>query len=175
MLRQFDWVIITTVFCFSLLSLAALYPYSVINGGSFFLRQLIFFCIGFIVLISLSFVNISFLKKQRVFILGLYLTGILLLGLVFLIGANIRGAQAWLHFLPFLSGKTGFQPSEIMKIILIFILARYLTIQHAYLYKVRNVFTSGLYAWIPASLIALQPDLGSAAVIILLWLSLIHI
>ncbi|MBI3334976.1 MAG: rod shape-determining protein RodA [Candidatus Portnoybacteria bacterium] len=171
--KDFDWVTISVLFCLAILSLAALYPYSVLNGGSFFLRQLVFFLVGFFLLFSLSFLNISFLKKQRIFIFALYLFGVALLALVLAIGAEVRGTQSWFFFLPFISGKVAFQPSEAMKIIVIFILARYLTFRHAHLYKLRDIFISAFYAGIPAVLIALQPDLGSAVVILFLWFGII--
>lgn len=170
MIKKLDWVVITTLFCFALLSLAALYPYSVINQQGYFIRQAVFFGVGFILLFLFSFLNVSFFKKQRVLIFSLYLGGVFLLGVVLLIAQNIRGAASWIPFLP---GGIVLQPSEIMKIIVIFILARYFTFKHLYLYKPSNVLISGLYAWIPAGLTMLQPDLGSAVVFFLLWLGIV--
>jgi len=168
-LRELDWVVIFCLFCFALLSLAALYPFGAFAGENYFTRQLIFYVAAFFLLFSLSFINVSFLKKQRVFIISLYAIGLALLTIVFLTGTHIRGAASWISF----AGEVGFQPSEFMKIILIFILARYFTAKQLYLYKFSNVFISGMYAGLPALLTLIQPDLGSAAVFFLLWVSML--
>lgn len=170
LLKELDWVVVTSASFLVLLSLAALYPFSVLNENSFFWRQLGFFFAGLFFLFVLAFVNISFLKKHRVAIFILYLLGIFLLVLLLLVGRDIRGAASWL---PFVSSWIQFQPSEIVKIILIFILARYFTFQHIHLYKPLNVIISGAYAGIPAVLTLLQPDLGSAVVMLLLWLGIV--
>lgn len=170
LIKELDWVVVTAVSFLVLLSLAALYPFSILNENSFFVRQLAFFLAGLLFLFSLAFVNISFFKKHRVAIFVLYLVGIFLLILLLFVGRDIRGAASWL---PFVSRWIQFQPSEIVKIILIFILARYFTFQHIHLYKPLNVIISGAYAAIPAGLTLLQPDLGSAAVIFFLWLGIV--
>lgn len=173
LVRKLDWTIVSIVFCFSLIGLAALYPYSVLREGSFFLHQLIFYLIGFIFLFSLSFINISFLKKQRIGIFVWYIVGVFLLFLTLLVGKNVRGSASWLLAFPILSDTIAFQPSEMMKIILMVILARYFTFKHSHLYKSLNVIISGIYAAIPALLILLQPALGSAAVFFFFWLGVV--
>lgn len=174
-LRKLDWTTIGIVFCFSLVGLAALYPYSVLREGNFFLRQFVFYLAGFIFLFGLAFINISFLKKHRTVILVSYITGVFLLLLTLLVGKNIRGSSSWLLAFPILSDTVAFQPSEMMKIILMFILARYFTFKHIHLYKPLNVIISGIYAAIPALLILLQPALGSAAVLFFFWLGIVII
>lgn len=174
-LQKLDWVSIAVLFCFALLGLGALYPYSALNSNGFFLRQLIFFGLGFAFLFSLAFLNISFLKKQRVLIFSLYVIGIVFLILTLLLGRNVRGAVSWLGGVPFLSGTAAFQTSEAMKIIIIFILARYFAFKHVYLSKPINVIISGFYVGIPTALTLFQPDLGSAVVLFLLWLGVVMI
>lgn len=173
--RKLDWTIIGIVFCFTLISLAALYPYSALHEGNFFFHQLVFYVIGFTFFFGLSFVNISFLKKQRMNMFILYLAGVFLLVLTLVVGKNIRGSASWLLALPILSDTVAFQPSEIMKIILMIILARYFTFKHIHLYKPLNVIISGIYVAIPALLILLQPALGSAAVLFFFWLGMVFI
>lgn len=168
--KRLDWVVITSLFCFAVISLAALYPYSVVYGEQFFLRQLIFYALAFFFMFALSFLNVSYLKKQRGLIVGLYLGGLALLVFVLIAGRTIRGAASWIALLP---GNAGLQPSELIKIIIIFILARYFTIKHLYLYKISNVMISGVYAGIPALLTLIQPDLGSALVIFFLWFGMV--
>lgn len=170
LLKEFDWVVSIALFFLALLSLAALYPYTVLNGEDYFLRQILFFLLAFFLMFVLGFLNISFLKRQRLFIFSLYLVGIALLLLVFLTARSIRGAASWIDVLP---GSAGFQPSEFIKIILIFILARYFTIKHLYLSNIWNVIISAVYAGIPALLTIIQPDLGSALVIFFLWFGMV--
>lgn len=165
---RLDWPSILAFFSLGTLSLATLYPYSLLRGENFALRQLIFFVIGTWFLFLLPRLNFSFLKKRGGIVLGVYLVGLLFLLALLLFGNQVRGSVSWLSFLSF-----SFQPAEFMKIILIFLSARYFTYRHIELYRVWNVFVSLLYALIPIGLIALQPDLGSAVILFLLWIGIV--
>lgn len=84
---------------------------------------------------------------------------ILLLAAVLLMGATSKGAQRWLDI-----GLFRFQPSEVMKIALPLMLARFLTAGGLPLSFGRLVW--GIF-WIavPVGLIAKQPDLGTAILV----------
>jgi len=169
-LKELDWVVLLAILFLALLSLAALYPFSVLNNVNYFWRQLIFYLIAFGVVIGLSFLNVSFLKKQRGLILILYGIGLALLILVLIFSENIRGAASWITFVP---GKAGFEPAELMRILVIFILARYFTVKRLDIHKFSSIILSALYAGIPAVFILLQPDLGAAIVFFLLWFGIV--
>lgn len=167
-MERLDWAMLTALFCLGLLSVALLYPYSFLQEGDFALRQGLFFTIGIGLTIALSRLNVSFFKKKSEVIVGVYFLGIFLLCLVLFLGITIRGAASWVSIL-----TIGFQPSEFIKVILIFLLARYFTHRHVQMYRIRNVVLSFLYAALPLALVLVQPDLGSTIIIFFLWLGIV--
>lgn len=89
----------------------------------------------------------------------LYLFGLLFLFLVFGIGVTSKGAKRWLDL-----GFFRFQPSELMKLAVPMIVAK--TLHEQILPpSLKNLFISGVYIMLPTLLIALQPDLGTAILV----------
>lgn len=90
----------------------------------------------------------------------MFLGGICLLVAVLLIGDSAKGAQRWLDF----PGLPRFQPSELLKIIVPLTSASFLA-RRALPPRLQHVFVALLIPGIPAVLIAIQPDLGTALLI----------
>jgi rod shape determining protein RodA len=90
----------------------------------------------------------------------LYLLGVALLAAVFFGGVTVKGAQRWLHI-----GVATIQPSEIMKLAVPLMLAWY---YHRREGQVRAIdFAVGAaIVGVPAALIVLQPDLGTALLVL---------
>lgn len=98
----------------------------------------------------------------------LYVGSLAVLFAVLFFGDTIRGTKGW-----FFVGSFGFQPAELAKIALIFILARYFSRYTRQIGQLRHVFFTGLLAVLPTTLILLQPDFGSAAVLFCIWAGMI--
>ena len=98
-------------------------------------------------------------QKLMRFAVPLYLVGIVLLVLVFVMGVKINGARRWLPI-----GVTRIQPSEILKIATPLMLAWYF---HKYetVLRWRHYAVAGLLLIVPFALIAKQPDLGTALLV----------
>jgi len=94
------------------------------------------------------------------FAVPIYTVGLVLLVGVALFGEVVNGARRWLHV-----GIVRFQPSEIMKIAMPLMLAWYFQRREATL-KVRDYAVAGLMLAVPALLIARQPDLGTALLVL---------
>jgi rod shape determining protein RodA len=92
--------------------------------------------------------------------LPVFALGVLLLVGVALFGDVVNGARRWLHV-----GVTRIQPSELMKIAAPLMLAWYF---HRYegTLRLRNYVLATLLLIIPVGLIARQPDLGTAILIL---------
>jgi rod shape determining protein RodA len=90
----------------------------------------------------------------------LFAVALLLLGAVLGFGIVSKGARRWLGF-----GSVSFQPSEIMKLALPLMLAWYFA-RIPLPPKLRQVALAGLIAAVPFALIAKQPDLGTAILIL---------
>lgn len=158
-------VIIVCLLFLNLLSLTALYS-GLHQDGEFkdqdtFYKQSIWIIISWIALIVVSFINYH-LYFDLCF--PLYGLNILLLFFVFFFGKTSLGAQRWLAI-----GGFTFQPSELSKITTIFLLARLFSSPG------RKVFVRGfifplILVLINVLLIFKQPDLGTALVLILLFL-----
>lgn len=90
----------------------------------------------------------------------LYFTGISLLIAVLIMGHIGKGAQRWLNL-----GFVRLQPSEIMKLAIPMVLAWHFHKIHLPL-KFHTILFSGLIIFIPAFLVAKQPDLGTAIILV---------
>jgi rod shape determining protein RodA len=91
----------------------------------------------------------------------------MLIGLIFF-GSTINGSTSWYSF-----GAFSFQPSDTLKLIVILILAKYLARRHVEIKAIKHVFITALYVLIPFLLIFIQPDFGSAAILLAIWLGMI--
>ena len=90
----------------------------------------------------------------------LFVMGVLLLIAVYFFGQEVNGSKRWLR----VPGLFGFQPSELMKLVVPMILAWYFHDRHLPP-RNRHVFWAMLMILTPAAMIAIQPDLGTALII----------
>jgi len=153
-----------------LISLGLLVIFSVSYGhgdldlGNF-KKQAIFAVMGISAMFLMSFFDYRFLKNYTAI---LYFVGITLLVAVLLIGDSSRGMSGWINL-----GLFHFQPSELMKIILIIVLARYFSFFSNKLFELKKIIISGICVGIPVVLTLMQPDLGSAAIMVFIWLGML--
>ncbi len=99
----------------------------------------------------------------------LYLLCIFFLVLLFTpLGEVIRGIRAWLDF-----GFFVWQPVELVKFLLILILAAYFSKQGRHLKTWKPLIVSGLSVGLLGFLTIAQPDLGSAVILFLIWLGFV--
>jgi rod shape determining protein RodA len=82
--------------------------------------------------------------------------------ILFVVGQVSGGAQRWL-------GAGAVQPSELTKILLIIVLAKYLADHEEDLNRFATVLTSLGIVGVPMALIYLQPDLGTALTLAAIW------
>ncbi len=163
---QVDWALI---FALVPLFLAGLITMKTLGGGDdyFFTRQVIWILLGLFLFFIASSLDWRILRNGWV-LLALYILGILVLvGLPFL-ARETRGAQSWIRF-----GFFSLEPAEPMKLILILVLAKYFSRRHVEIRHIKHIIVSGLYAVLPAGLVFLQPDLGSAIIFGAVWLGMI--
>ena len=164
-LGNVDWpllLFILPVLCAGLVTMNSFTGQSVL-----FNHQLIWIIISVVAFFVLSLLDLRFLKRTDVLVV-LYVLFTVLLLLLFIFGHIAGGAQSW-----FSLGGFSFQPSDLMKLILILMLAKYFSRRHIEIGNFKHIFISGLYAFIPFVLIFLQPDFGSAIIVALIWLGMI--
>lgn len=160
-----DWLLL--LFIVPVLGAGLVTMNSFTGESVLFNHQIIWIIISLIAFFILASFDFSFIKRTDVLVvLYIFFTSLLLL--LFIFGHRAGGAQSWFSF-----GGFSFQPSDLMKLILILMLAKYFSRRHIEIGNFKHIFISGLYAFIPFVLIFLQPDLGSAIIIALIWLGMI--
>lgn len=160
-----DWLLV--IFIIPVLGAGLITMKSFTNNTSFFNNQIIWICLSFLILIFFSNIDFRFLKRTDVLVTIFSIFSILLL-LLFIFGSVTHGAKSWFSF-----GGFSFQPSDVMKIVVILMLSKYFSRRHIEIGNFKHIFISGIYAFIPFLLVFLQPDFGSAIIVFLIWLGMI--
>ena len=102
---------------------------------------------------------------------ALYGFGIILLLLVFILGRDIRGSSRWIYI-----GSFSLQPSEFMKLFLIIALAKYLHDDpRSEGRTLLDMVVPAILTAVPTLLVLLQPDLGTALILSLVFLSVVSL
>jgi len=159
--RNFDWVLLGALGILAAASLVTLLS----SNALLFSRQLVWYALAFLVIMLGSRLDWRGFIGQPYFRYGLYALAVILLLIVDFTGKTVRGVTSWLQF-----GGFQFEPVELMKLALILVLAGFFSRRHIAAWVGKNIALSFFYAALPAALIAIQPDFGSALVIFGIWL-----
>ncbi|MCI9064025.1 MAG: putative lipid II flippase FtsW [Clostridia bacterium] len=162
-----DYTLLITVFLLLSLGLimvlSASSPTALSEGSSsyaYFIRQLVFAILGLIAMFTISKIDYRFYKK--VYKLG-YIISIVLLTAVLLIGRTVNGAKRWIV----IAGSLQFQPSEIVKLMMIILYAAILTRDRDELGKFGKGWIKHLLYLAPViGLLIIEPHLSASIVII---------
>lgn len=140
----------------SALSMIVLYSASAADFNML-IRHALRLLLGFAILFAVAQLRPETLSRWApVF----FAVGMILLIAVLLVGTTAKGAQRWLNF-----GLFTFQPSEIMKLALPLMLAWYFSRQ-SLPPPLTTVGIGGIITVVPVLLIAKQPDLGTAVLVL---------
>ncbi|MBP5535017.1 MAG: rod shape-determining protein RodA [Alphaproteobacteria bacterium] len=134
--------------------------YSITGGiDSWTQRQLIHFAVGCVVFFAIALSNLRFWMKYAYVIYALTLG---MLVVVYVRGALHMGAQRWIDL-----KIVQIQPSELMKIALVLALARYFhSSSDEDVKRNTHLIIPLILMGLPVSLILLQPDLGTALMLV---------
>ncbi|MFI4868460.1 MAG: rod shape-determining protein RodA [Steroidobacterales bacterium] len=143
------------------LGLLALYGLAILYSASgqsvdTILRTLMRLALGAAAMLALTHASPNFLRRLSPWI---YVIGVLLLLVVELTGVIGKGAQRWLNL-----GIIRFQPSEVMKLAVPMLAAWYLR-DRPLPPDWRAMLMLAVIIFLPAGMVAIQPDLGTAALI----------
>jgi rod shape determining protein RodA len=139
------------------------------KGGSQ-TKQIIFFGVGFSLMLLISFLDYRIFRNNSYLILSFYFLCLLLLAGLHFFAPDIRGTRGWYKI-----GGLSLDPIEPTKIILLILLAKYFSMRHVEMYKFRHIIFSGLYVLLPALLIFIKPDLGGVMVLVLMWAGILSV
>lgn len=159
LLQNVDWVLLATAFAvvgLGLLTLWSLVPERAKGGAGW--RQLSWIGIGLLALVVVA--SLDYRRLVR-FAPVLYAGGVGLLVVVLAVGRPVAGARRWLSL-----GPASLQPSELFK--LIFILTLVWTLSSRWVQRPSPgvLLVSLGFLLLPLPLVARQPDLGSALVLL---------
>ncbi len=167
--REYNWPLLVCVSVLLVISALAVYSATLtavtVNGialSGVYPGHLVNIALGLAVMVAVTRFDYQLLSSLA---RPLYLGAAALLVLVLAIGRISEGAQSW-----FVLGARTFQPSEIAKLTLIIALAAYWQRFESQASTWRIQLGSLALALVPAMLVIVQPDLGSAIVIGAIWL-----
>jgi rod shape determining protein RodA len=168
--RDFDFFMLVTTLVLMVFSAFAIW--SADGGGSLSIanlgvRQAIFGIVGIVILFVLAGIDYRLFASLAWILYG---GGLAILALVLVpgIGTEIAGAQRWFD----LFGVTTVQPSEFAKLKTIIGLAAFIASRGPVMKEFSSFLLSIAIVGVPMLLIAAQPDLDSALMFGVIWLSM---
>ncbi len=149
--------LVTLVACFGFILM-----YSAAQGhfSPWASRQMIHFAIFMPIMIVIGLIDLRFWYKSAYLF---YYIALALLLVVHLLGYTAMGATRWIDL-----GVMKLQPSELMKICIIFALARYFHDLGDKSINLQHLIVPSIMLIIPIALIIKQPDLGTAMILLML-------
>lgn len=160
--RNIDWVLIGAVV--ALMSIGAVAIYSAtwwkVPGDEYYytIRQVAFVIVALLVMTFVMSFDYTWLKEKAMFFYGVT---VLSLVLVLAAGAMQGGARLSFDF-----GPVSFQPAEFAKVSVLLALASYLSEERGEEISYARFIGGLIIVGVPVALIIIQPDLGSASVLV---------
>jgi rod shape determining protein RodA len=170
LILNFDWTLFILVMIISGIGLMNIYSagFSLADPRPtpLYVKQIQWILVGFVGMALAFFVDYRFLNRHAYLIYGI---SVILLLVVFAAGYATRGSQRWIAV-----GGFTFQPSELVKLTMILALTRYF--DHHRIgrgYHLSELFIPFLILLVPFLFILKQPDLGTALILLILFLSIV--
>ncbi len=170
LLLNFDWTLFGMVLIICFIGVMNIYStgHSLADARHtpLYIKQMQSLTIGILAMFVAFSVDYRFIARHAYVIYGF---SIVLLIAVFFLGTAVKGSQRWINL-----GGFSFQPSELMKLTLILALARYFN-EHRLPrpYLLRELAVPFLIIFLPFVIILKQPDLGTALMLLIIFISLV--
>jgi rod shape determining protein RodA len=160
-MSQVNWGLVALVTVIAGIGVAMLYSAGNGNFNPWASRQMIRFAVGAAVMIAVAMVDLRLWLRYAYLI---YFGAFALLISVEVVGSTGMGAQRWISL-----GFINVQPSEVMKIAILLVLARYFhALPEDAVMRTRYTIWPLVLVAAPAALVLRQPDLGTAAMLFLI-------
>ncbi len=154
-LLSFDWLWLAAILALAGIGILAIWSTTEgTNLSSYFGRQVIFLGMSLAVFLVLIYFDYHVYSD---FVTFLYLAGLGVLVLVLLFGTSHHHNKSWLEV-----GHLSFQPSELVKVIVILALARYYSESDREYLEMNELAIGGIIVFLPMLLVMMQGDLGTA-------------
>ncbi len=152
------WGLLLGTLCLLVIGLATVHSASSELATDYLPRQAVWICIGLVLMVIAFSIDYQLLMAFAWPIYGLSMAS---LTLVLVIGHEAGGARSWFGI-----GGLGGQPAEFAKLATALALARYLAAAHGKSLSIRRTVGAAAIALVPIGLIALERDMGSAAMFV---------
>jgi rod shape determining protein RodA len=166
--EHFDWTLFITVAMLAVIGVINLYSATSVSRGAHsedYIQQIYWLVGGGILATVVAAIDYRHYERLGY---ALYGVGVVLLLLVFILGREIRGSSRWIYI-----GSYSFQPSEFMKLFLVIALAKYLHDDPKTEGRtLKDLVPPAAIAAVPTALVLLQPDLGTALILGLVFASI---
>jgi rod shape determining protein RodA len=136
--------------------IAALQPVAV--------KQMAFFWAAMAAMVATFFIDYRWLNRAAALVYTLNMGALVF---VLFTGSAINGARSWIDF-----GPVNWQPSETMKIATILVCAQWLALNPERLKGWQGIIVPGFICGVPAGIVLMQPDLGTASLFFVLFLTM---
>lgn len=169
LVQHFDWGLLALATAIAAIGLLTLYSavHAEASGPQprIFYKQVVWFAIGMVVMAAAFSFNYKQLDRWAY---PIYAGSILLLAAVLVFGKYIGGSRRWLVL-----GPVSLQPSELAKLAVIVALAKFYARDLSPRgYPLRELLRPMALVGLPFGLIVIQPDLGTAGLLLLIACSL---
>jgi len=154
--QDFDWPLFGAAMLLSVISLTEIHSATMsVHGENYVARQLSAVIVGIICFFVFSAVDYHTISEH---IPWIYLGSMGMLAFTLVFGKSIYGTRGWISF-----GFVRFQPAELIKVVAVVALARFLSELRGERYMtITDILKAGLIFGAPVFLILLQGDLGTA-------------
>ena len=166
--KKFDFTLSVTALTLLIIGITAVYSATYTRTASFYQKQILWSVLGIIIFFIFS--NIDY-KNYAKYIKLIYISNIVFLISVYIFGSEVLGAQRWIKL-----GPISIQPSELAKIFIVLTLSELLVRKYKDTFRgFKDFMFAGLHI-LPAFLLVLkQPDLGTAVVILFVFMVLVFL
>jgi len=155
-----NWGLLLLLVCIAGIGFAMLYSAANGHWQPWAGKQAARFAVAVVVMMMVAVVDLRFWLRSAY---AFYAVAFLLLIAVEVRGAVGMGAQRWIDL-----GVIQIQPSELMKIAVVLVLARYFSgLTHEEIGRPTRLILPILVVMIPAAMVLKQPDLGTAMMLVL--------
>jgi rod shape determining protein RodA len=170
--RSFDAIMVVTAVALVVYGLALIYSGSMSTYGDSadiighpIAKQVAFAISGLLIMVAVARLDY---RNWSGWSMPLYAVSILALLFVLAVGQSAFGSRRWS-----LIAGTPIQPSELAKLVTIVLLARYLSDNEHRIGSARVLLTSLGIAVLPALLVFVEPDLGTAVIFMAIWVGMV--
>ena len=166
--EHFDWALFLGAALLAVIGVVNLYSATSVSRDALrevYIQQVYWLVFGGIIATLVAAVDYRHYERLGY---ALYGFGIVLLALVFVLGRDIRGSSRWIYI-----GSFSLQPSEFMKLFLIIALAKYLHDDPKSEGRtLKDLAVPALIVAVPMLLVLKQPDLGTALILLLVFVTI---